>query len=132
MKRRLWSAVFCAVVVGSLFAVEIREQKVGGETSRWFEEMVPQADGVRIYTYGSVPAPGVKCPIIIQRNPYVKEERVDMPSFARGQLGTLARGYARVFQHCRGVVICRQTEACRNTDQPHHQTLSELHHRHEN
>ena len=102
MKRKLWSAVFCAVVVGSLFAVEIREQKVGGETSRWFEEMVPQADGVRIYTYGSVPAPGVKCPIIIQRNPYVKEERVDMPSFARGQLGTLARGYARVFQHCRG------------------------------
>ena len=44
MKRKLWSAVFCAVVVGSLFAVEIREQKVGGETSRWFEEMVPQAN----------------------------------------------------------------------------------------
>ena len=48
MKRKPWSAVFCGVVVGSLFAVEIREQKVGGETARWFEGMVPEADGVRI------------------------------------------------------------------------------------
>ena len=75
MKRKLWSAVFCAVVVGSLFAVEIREQKVGGETSRWFEEMVPQADGVRIYTYGSVPAPGVKCPFHQRASPCQRYSR---------------------------------------------------------
>ena len=102
MKKTFWCTLMCMTLSAGVSAVEVHEQKVGGETVRWFEEMVPQADGVRIYTYGSVPAKDVKCPIIIQRNPYVKEERVDMPSFARGQLGTLARGYARVFQHCRG------------------------------
>ena len=67
-----------------------------------FEEMVAMPDGVKLYTIASKPAPGVKCPVVIQRNPYVKERPVDLASFARGQAGTLRRGYARVIQHCRG------------------------------
>ena len=67
-----------------------------------FEEMVPMPDGVKLYTYGVRPAPGVKCPIVIMRNPYVPEKRVDLATFARAQTGNLARGYAYVIQHCRG------------------------------
>ena len=67
-----------------------------------FSEMVEMPDGVRLYTYGSRPADGVKCPIVVQRNPYVKEQPVDLAQFARGQQTTLKRGYARVVQHCRG------------------------------
>lgn len=67
-----------------------------------FEEMVPMADGTRLYTYGVRPPEGVKCPIVILRNPYVSEERPDLAAFAESQAGNLARGYAYVIQHCRG------------------------------
>ena len=67
-----------------------------------FEEMVPMPDGVKLYTYGVRPAPGVKCPIVIVRTPYVKEKPVDLAAFAREQDAKLARGYAYLFQHCRG------------------------------
>ena len=67
-----------------------------------FEEMVPMPDGTRLYTYGVRPAEGVKCPIVIQRNPYVDERRVDLAAYAKSQAGSLARGYAYLVQHCRG------------------------------
>ena len=70
-----------------------------------FEEMVPMPDGVRLYTFGVRPAPGVKCPIVIRRTPYVQEKRVDLAAFARSQAGNLARGYAYVIQHCRHNVM---------------------------
>ena len=73
-----------------------------GVTLRWFEEMVPMKDGVRLYTYGVLPPAGEKCAIVFQRSPYVKEEPVNMPAFARNQQKALARGYAYVFQHVRG------------------------------
>lgn len=60
------------------------------------------ADGTRLYTYGARPPEGVKCPIVILRNPYVPEERPDLAAFAESQAGNLARGYAYVIQHCRG------------------------------
>ena len=43
-----------------------------------FEEMVAMPDGVRLYTYGVRPAQGVKCPIVIQRNPYMKNAKIDL------------------------------------------------------
>ena len=67
-----------------------------------FEEMVPMPDGVKLYTYGVRPAPGTKCPIVIMRNPYVKEKPVDLAAFARERKDSLARGYAYLVQHCRG------------------------------
>ena len=67
-----------------------------------FEEMVPTADGTKLYTYGTKPAPGVKCPIVIVRNPYVQEKPVDCAAFARSHRDHLARGYVYVVQHCRG------------------------------
>ena len=59
-------------------------------------------DGVKLYTYGILPPEGEKCGIILVRNPYVQESRVDMRAFAKGQFGVLKRGYAYVRQHVRG------------------------------
>ena len=67
-----------------------------------FEEMVPMPDGVKLYTYGVRPPAGVKCPIVIVRNPYVSEKPVDLAAYAKGQRGNFARGYAYLTQHCRG------------------------------
>jgi len=67
-----------------------------------FEEMVPMPDGVKLYTYGVRPPAGVKCPIVIVRNPYVSEKPVDLAAFAKGQRDKFARGYAYLMQHCRG------------------------------
>lgn len=67
-----------------------------------FEAFVPMADGVRLYTFGVRPPPGVKCATIVQRNPYVKERKEDLARLARGGASYLKRGYAFVVQHCRG------------------------------
>ena len=85
-----------------LAAVAVQTVVTNGVEVRWFEDRMPAPDGVKLYTYGSVPKEGVKCPIVIVRNPYVKEERIDGPAFARGQIGALRRGYAYVIQHVRG------------------------------
>ena len=67
-----------------------------------FEAMVPMSDGVRIYTYGVFPPNRVKCPIVIQRTPYVPEERPNFADFAKAQTKAVSRGYAYIVQHCRG------------------------------
>lgn len=69
---------------------------------RWFEEMVPMRDGVKLYTYGILPPEGEKCGIIVVRNSYAGEYKVDMRTYARKQIGNLKRGYAYVYQHVRG------------------------------
>ena len=81
---------------------DIQSAVMNGVEVRWFEDRVPMKDGVRIYTYGTVPAEGVKCPIVLSRSPYVKERPIDGPSFARAYLAHLRRGYAYVCQHVRG------------------------------
>ena len=88
--------------LGALTAIILSFAVTAAERPGTFEEMVPMADGVKLYTYGIRPADGVKCPIVIQRNPYVKEERVNLASFADSHNADLARGYAYVIQHCRG------------------------------
>lgn len=93
-------AAFVAFTAG---AVEIKEKTIGGETVRWFEEMVPMKDGTRLYTYGPAPAPGEKLAVVIIRTPYVKEQPVeDMAAYAAKQKAVLKRGYVRIIQHCRG------------------------------
>ena len=76
--------------------------KMQSETHSIFEEMVPMPDGTRLYTYGICPSEGVKCPIVIQRTPYVPEERPDLDAFARDRAAAFSRGYAYLVQHCRG------------------------------
>jgi len=83
------------------FSVEIRTNEAAGGV-RWFEDMAPMPDGTRLYTYGFGPEDGGKCAIVIVRNPYVKENRVEVEKWAAGQRSTLKRGYAYVIQHCRG------------------------------
>lgn len=83
--------------------IQVQEKELpGGGKVRWFETMLEMADGLKIYTYGNVPPEGEKCAIILQRNPYVAEEPVNMPNFAAGNLGSLKNGYAHICQHCRG------------------------------
>ncbi len=72
----------------------------GKGAARYFEEWVPMPDGVRLYTYGAVPPPGMTCPIILERNPYVRDERVRPERFAV-QAWTPDK-YVRITQHCRG------------------------------
>ena len=67
-----------------------------------FEEMVFMPDSVKLYTYGVRPPPGVKCPIVIMRSPYVEFKPVDKKKFLHDQRKNLARGYAYILQHCRG------------------------------
>ena len=92
------TCAFGAVAEG----VKVHSVTTNGVEVRWFEERVPMKDGTRLYTYGSCPAEGVKCPIVIIRNPYVSEKPFDLVAFAREQVGVLRRGYACVMQHCRG------------------------------
>lgn len=86
----------------ALFAdVQVIEKVcANGAKVRYFEEMVPMPDGVKLYTFGAVPPAGMKCPIVIQRNPYVKDERVKPERFA-GNKWT-PDSYVWITQHCRG------------------------------
>jgi putative CocE/NonD family hydrolase len=70
--------------------------------AQWFEELVPMTDGVKLYTGGVAPANAKKCPIVIIRTPYVKEQRTDMVAWEKSRHVYVSRGYACVFQHCRG------------------------------
>ena len=70
--------------------------------AQWFEELVPMTDGVKLYTVGVAPANAKKCPIVIIRTPYVKEQRTDMVAWEKLRHVYVSRGYACVFQHCRG------------------------------
>jgi len=85
-----------------LAAVVIRTAVTNDVEMQWFEDRMVTADGVGLYTFGSVPPQGVKCPIVIERNPYVKEARMEGPDVVKLCVGDLRRGYARVFQHVRG------------------------------
>ena len=95
------SMLFCVAVAQGVL-LSFAETGLVRHEDFAYSSMVGMPDGVRLYTYGSRPADGVKCPIVIQRNPYVKEQPVDLAQFGRGQQATLKRGYARVIQHCRG------------------------------
>ena len=69
---------------------------------QWFETFMQSGDGVKLYTVGVAPSSGGKFPIVVARNPYVKEERIDVAKWAAQQNRYVKRGYASVFQHCRG------------------------------
>ena len=56
----------------------------------------------RSAAYGVAPAAGERHPIVVTRNPYVKEELQDMEKWAKSHREYVRRGYARVHQHCRG------------------------------
>ena len=75
---------------------------INGVEVRWFEEMVPMKDGVRLYTYGALPPDGETRGIVFIRSPYVQEKPVDMPAYALSQRSAMKRGYAFVMQHVRG------------------------------
>ena len=94
-------AALCSSVC-SAAELKVHTANEKGSQLRWFEEMVPMRDGVKLYTYGILPPEGEKCGIIVVRNSYAGEYKVDMRASARKQLSTLKRGYAYVYQHVRG------------------------------
>ena len=89
-------------VVALLAALAVQSAVTNGVEVRWFEDRMPAPDGVRLYTYGSAPKEGVRCPIVVQRTPYVKEQPVSGPAFVHERSAALRRGYAFVVQHVRG------------------------------
>jgi len=110
MKIDYYGTIFAlaAAVSLSAFGVEceqgiaIHSTTTNGVEVRWFEEMVPMKDGVRLYTYGAIPPAGETRGIVFRRNPYVQEKPVDMLAYALSQRDVLKRGYAYVEQHVRG------------------------------
>ena len=70
-------------------AVSVRQAVTNGVEVRWFETWMPAEDGVRLYTYGTAPKEGVRCPIVVQRNPYVPESRVDGAAWALSRTAAL-------------------------------------------
>ena len=95
-----------AVAVCSVFALFAGEAPVSapfdGAKTRSFVEFVPAPDGVKLYTVGIAPAEVGKCPIVVSRSPYVPSAHIDMDKWAKKQKRFTDRGYAHVFQHCRG------------------------------
>ena len=95
-----------AVAIGAAWQagadVTVHAAADNGQMLRWFEEMVPMKDGVKLYTYGNLPPEGTTCGIIFMRDPYVREVRADVRAYAKRQAGALKRGYAYVYQHVRG------------------------------
>ncbi len=66
-----------------------------------------ESGGEKLFTAVCLPAKTGKFPIIIYRTPYADSEIDADPQaladrFAKDHLGTLAKGYGYVYQHCRG------------------------------
>ena len=111
MKKNVMQGTLCGTILAvSLFSfgaeengrvAEVHSVITNGVEVRWFEEMVPMKDGVRLYTYGALPPEGETRGIVFGRNPYAREEPVDMPAYALAHRGILKHGYAYVHQHVR-------------------------------
>lgn len=83
--------------------VQVHSVVTNGVEVRWFEEMVPMRDGVRLYTVGLLPPVGEKRPIIFEKTPYDNAQRLpDAFAWAWKNRETLERGYAPVHQQARG------------------------------
>lgn len=88
---------------GTGHSLEIHSVVTNGVEVRWFEEMVPMRDGVRLYTVGLLPPVGEKRPIIFEKTPYDNAQRLpDAFAWAWKNRETLERGYAPVHQQARG------------------------------
>lgn len=57
-------------------AVSVRQAVTNGVEVRWFETWMPTEDGARLYTYGTAPKEGVRCPQFRIRHPKVAQNRV--------------------------------------------------------
>lgn len=95
--------IFFVVCVHALpaRAVEIQPPRDGSNT-RFMEEFMPAKDGVRLYTLGTAPADREKCPTIVVRMPYVRSVRANKKAWIAENRKYTERGYARIYQHCRG------------------------------
>lgn len=74
---------------------------------KYFERWIPMADGTRLYVSVMLPANGDKFPTILFRNPYVEDVPTNFEEFVNYNCVKCERGYAFIFQHCRG---CGQSE----------------------
>ena len=57
-------------------AVSVRQAVTNGVEVRWFETWMPAEDGARLYTYGTAPKEGVRCPQFKIRHPKVGKNQV--------------------------------------------------------
>ena len=61
---------------GAKGRVRIHSVVTNGVEVRWFEEMVPMRDGVRLYTVGLLPPAGEKRPIVFEKTPCDNAQRL--------------------------------------------------------
>ena len=68
------------------------------------DRMLPMSDGVRLFTRIVLPGDGKgKYPTVFHRSPYKPETEITEETYEQYERSPfLARGYAVVFQHCRG------------------------------
>ena len=73
------ASVFCFAILAFAAAPSafggVQAQDISANAEA-FDVMLAMPDGTRLYTYGIRPAPGVKCPIVVTRNPYQKERKI--------------------------------------------------------
>ena len=101
--KKLLVIVALAIVQGAEVCAEVKINAASENCkAQWFEEFVPMADGVKLYTIGVAPAGVGKCPIVVIRMPYVKAKRENMAACEVTRRHFTSRGYACVYQHCRG------------------------------
>ena len=101
--KKLLVIVALAIVQGAEVCAEVKINAASENCkAQWFEEFVPMADGVKLYTIGVAPAGVGKCPIVVIRMPYVKAKRENMAAWEVTRRHFTSRGYACVYQHCRG------------------------------
>ena len=101
--KALMSAVIAVGACVAAFAAEVTIRRSAAYPDTVvFEWRMRMKDGVELYTLGVAPASGERHPIVVTRNPYVKEELQDMEKWAKSHREYVRRGYARVHQHCRG------------------------------
>lgn len=89
-----------AVGISAAPAAEVRVSADG--STRFMEDFMKTADGAELYTLSVAPTGTGSYPVVITRMPYAKSARVDMEKWVAEQREFVARGYSRVYQHCRG------------------------------
>lgn len=72
--------------------------------NRYAEGLMRCKDGVGLYTFAALPKAGVKLPVVVTRNPYIRNpDRTEKTSWAsEGRRAAGASKCIYVIQHCRG------------------------------
>ena len=101
MKKKVYIVLGALALVVAL-AVGVGACMIIPSMPGTYEVMVPMPDGVKLYTCGTLPRGGRKCPVIVLRTPYAEEKPMSMSALRFIGMAVYKRGYICLMQHCRG------------------------------